>query len=150
MKVKAKCISRAWDGMACVLYHPGEVYEIENDSQLASLKVGNDYVFQFDRTGTRTDDGIDVVKDYSCKKCGVKFKTLNALGVHSNQNHRDVHEAATLADDEPIVERVDGRKKPRTFTCKTCGEVLPNLYRMRVHNQGHQQVETAETVPVPA
>lgn len=111
MLVKAKCIAPAWDSKNAVMYYPGFEYEIDSDSELAALTtipVGYDkngnavrysrdqegkiesiripmppYVFDFDRNGTRTNAGVEVKKDYSCKKCGNKFKTLPALGRHS-------------------------------------------------------------------
>jgi predicted RNA-binding Zn-ribbon protein involved in translation (DUF1610 family) len=99
------------------------------------------------------------MNDYTCKKCGEtkdptgrKF-TLNTLGTHTRSAHKDdPHPLAEPDNDEPIV-LVDGRKKKgKTFTCKTCGEILPNLYAVRVHNRTHVQPENeieAETA-VPA
>lgn len=152
---------------------PGEFYDIPPDGQLARLTVtavayddnGKSirwyrtpqgelksmpvpkppYVFEFDRNITRTNEGAVVEKDYSCKKCGVEFSSLAALGRHANAFHKNDD---LIPDDEPVVKRPDGRKKPRTFTCKTCGEVIPNLYALRVHNKTHEN--TAETSAVPA
>ena len=88
MKVEAKCIAKAWDSTTATFYYPGEVYEIEHDSPLASLKVGIKYVFEFDRNPTRTDEGVMVEKDYSCKKCGKAFDNLSSLGRHTRMAHR--------------------------------------------------------------
>ncbi len=177
MKVKAKCIAKAWDSGGEIfgypfLCSPGEVYEIPSDGQLAKLTVNAvaydakgsairyfrdhegtvksipipkpPYIFEFDRNATSTDDGVIVSKDYSCKKCGVDFKNLAALGRHAHSFHKN---DGLITDEEPVAPKVDGRSK-RVFTCKTCGEVCPNLYAMGVHNKTH--VKAAETEPVPA
>ena len=151
MLVKAKCTSRAWDSGAAVLCYPGEVYEIEHDGKLAALKIGNSWVFEFDRTMAGTGVG-PTVGGYICKECQATFKSVNELGTHTRQEHREKARTEVLDDDEPIVIK---KEKPwmkgRTFTCKTCAEVLPNLYALRVHNKSHQQQdETAETLAVPA
>lgn len=150
---------------------PGGLYLIDSDSQLATLTVvpvsyddaGNAvkfyqerdgtikarrvpkprYVFEFDRNATRTDAGEVLGNDYTCKKCGQKFKTLNSLGVHSNQNHRDVHEAAQLAEpefEEPVKPERRGQRKKPTFTCRDCGQVSPNLWDHRKHLNSHKAV----------
>lgn len=146
MLVKAKCITPAWDNVNAIRYEPGwgplaeGLYEIDRNGPLASLKVGDRYVFEFDRNGTRTNDGVDVVKDYSCKRegCGKKFKTLNALGTHTREDHKD----EPVIDEEPAGPVVDGRgkKKNKTFTCHTpgCGALLPNLYALKLHKQEHK------------
>ena len=140
MKVKAKCLFPAWESNASIAFSPGEVYEIEHDGPLAQLRFGASYVFQFDRNSLSGE-----VHDYTCKKCGKKCKTLAELGVHSNAEHKN---DGLLTDDEPavIVKDGRGRKKGRTFTCKQCGEVLPNLYATKVHKKTHQ----AETAAVSA
>lgn len=111
MLVKALCTMKVWDNGASRFCYPGQEYEIESDGQLASLTVaavaydqeGNavrfvrdsdgkekairiskpPYIFEFDRNGTRTDAGVEVKKNYACKKCGKQCKTLPALGRHS-------------------------------------------------------------------
>ena len=143
MLVKAKCTEKSWDSKACEFYYPGFEYEIERDSELANLKVGKNYVFEFDRNANPDDKP----HDYSCKKCGESFDTLAELGRHSNATHKN---DALMTDDEPAVIVPDGRgrKKGRTFTCKYpgCGEVLPNLYAMGQHNKTHVKVAETETV----
>ena len=156
MLVKAKCVTAAWDSVNATLYEPGNgplpdgLYEIERDGPLASLKLGGIYVFDFDRN--RGPD--DKPHDYTCKKdgCGKKFKTLAELGRHSNAEHRDSGVAA--ADGEEVELAVDGRgkKKARTFVCKVCGDILPNLYALGQHNKTHQQaapidIEAETAVP---
>ncbi|HME56820.1 MAG TPA: hypothetical protein VKF63_00660 [Terracidiphilus sp.] len=61
MKVQAKCIAEAWDSTACTMYEPGKgplpggLYEIDRDSQLATLKTPTGkYVFEFDRNSPVT------------------------------------------------------------------------------------------------
>ena len=138
MLVNAKCIARAWDSGAAVLYYPGEVYEIDRDSLLASMKVGNEFVFQFDRNANPSDKA----HDYTCKRdgCGKKFGTLAELGRHVNANHKDSD--GVPEDNEPVAVREDGRKKKgRTFSCKVpgCGAVLPHLYALKVHKKTHDE-----------
>lgn len=155
MLVKAKCTARAWDSKTATAFYPGEVYEIEHDSNLATLKVGPHWVFEFDRTMSGTG-ASPAIGGFVCKGCNKTFDTLNELGTHTREQHRNDFNSAITApeedgEDEPIPIREDGRKKKgRTFTCKTCGEILPNLYALRVHNKTHKTVEVAETKAVPA
>lgn len=142
MLVKAKCVTPAWDSTSTVMYVPGGgplpegLYEIDRDGPLASLKMGSTYVFDFDRNANPDDKP----HDYSCKRCGKKFKTLAELGRHSNAEHKAEE---VKASDEEVVVVVDGRgrKKGRTFTCKVegCGVTLPNLYAVRVHKKIHEE-----------
>ena len=156
MKVQAKCILRAWDSNAAVMYEPGMgplpggLYEIDRDSKLVDLKTATGrYVFEFDRNAGPNE----TPHDYACKKCGKPFKTLAQLGIHSNQEHRDIHEAAKLAEpdfDAPVVVEARGNKgKPKTFTCKTCGAKLPNIYQMGVHNKLHKELAAQEVAAEP-
>jgi hypothetical protein len=158
MLVRAKCVMRAWDSEATVMYEPGfgplpgGLYEIDRDGPLAHMKLGSTYVFDFDRNGIRTNDGVDVVKDYSCKKegCGKKFKTLNALGTHTREAHKDDPNPLAEPDAEVVVVKSQqGKHKNRTFTCKVegCGAVLPHLYALKLHKRehaNHVQVEVTE------
>ena len=146
MKVTAKCIMDAFDSPSCQHFKMGSTYEIDRDGPLAQLKTSGGklgkYVFDFDRNGTKTNDGVDVVKDYSCKKdgCGAKFKTLNALGTHTKSAHKDDPNPLAEPDAEVVVAK-DMRGKTRTnkgFTCKQCGEVLPHLYALKVHKKTHE------------
>lgn len=150
MLVKAKCITPAWDSDSATRYEPGNgplldgLYEIERNGPLASLKLGERYVFDFDRNSGPDDKP----HDYTCKRCGKKYKTLPDLGTHTNQDHKD---GVIVADsDEEIIVKKDGRGKHsnRTFTCKEpgCGEVLPHLYALKVHKKTHQPTETAVSV----
>lgn len=144
MLVKAKCVMKAFESNACLMFEPGcgplpgGLYEIERDGPLASMKVGNIDVFQFDRNAGPDDKP----HDYTCKKlvdgeeCGKKCKNLAELGNHVNKMHKEAAEIPV--DDEPVVVREDGRKKPRTFTCKECGEILPHLYALKVHKKTHE------------
>jgi len=149
MKVEAKCIARAWDSQACVLFYPGEVSTIEHDGHLAELKVGDKFVFEFDRTMSGTGCS-PAIGGFVCRVCKRSFDTLNLLGTHTRSAHNDtplVNRPADV-DDEKIQLDGRGKKKNKTFTCKDCGETVPNLYALRVHKKGHRQA--AETTPVPA
>jgi hypothetical protein len=149
--------------MSATMYYPGEVYEIDRDCSLASLKVGARYVFEFDRNAGKTDAGETVISDYTCKKCGNPFKTLAELGRHSNSDHKNEPDAllAELTDgapvDAPVVLERRGCKPGRTFTCKVpgCGKVMANLYATRIHKKEHEkaliaEAEAAQTEPVSA
>lgn len=161
MLVMAKCTARAFDNATAREYLPGIEYEIDTESQLATLTVvpvayddnGNavrsfrdaegklktqripkpPYVFEFNRAVPLVDC------DYACKKCGKTFDSLNALGTHTRTDHNAPMASEEPVSDEPLVVEKRGRKKGRTFTCKICSEVLPNLYRLRVHNKSHEQ-----------
>jgi hypothetical protein len=164
MLVMAKCTARSWDSIQGREYLPGFEYEIDTDSPLASLtthpvayKDGKPvkyqrsdegkleafptskppYVFEFDRNANPNDKP----HDYSCKKpgCGAFFKTLSDLGTHTKTAHND----SPVVDNEPVVVVKDGRgkKKNKTFTCKECGDVLPNLYALGQHKKSHAKVE---------
>ena len=169
MLVMAKCIARAWDSERAREYLPGFEYEIDTESPLASLTIhpvayddkgnavqfyrDNDgkiqsrpvrkppYVFEFDRAAPLAEKP----RDYTCKVCGEKCKSLNEQGTHMRSKHSVAHEEPK---DESIVVEKRGKKTGKTFTCKVCGEVLPNLYAITKHNKTH--VEAAETTPVPA
>src|SRR5665213_2828418 len=130
MLVQAKCALRTWDSNAAIMYEPnmgplpGGLFEIDTESKLYNLKTPKgDYVFQYDRNAEPGQ-----VKDYTCKQCGKKHKTLAELGRHSNSEHKNA-EAIALADDEPIVPRKDGRST-RVFLCNKCGADLKNLYHL--------------------
>jgi hypothetical protein len=146
MKVQAKCISLAWDSPKCFSFYPGETYEIEHDGTLAVMKIGNIYVFEFDRTMTGT--GVSPAPGgFICKQCQKPFESLNDLGTHTRSVHKTEAVEEVVSDESVVIEK-RGKKKGKTFTCKTCGEVLPNLYAIRVHNKSHRN--TAETATVPA
>ena len=148
--VEAKCIMPAWDSINCVQYIPGQgplpggLYKIDRESDLAKLKTAGGakgkYVFDFDRNAGPDDKP----HDYSCKKegCGEKFKTLAALGSHTRSAHRDDDEV----DEEPVVVAKDarGKNKGKTFKCKVCSEVFPNLYAITQHNKTHVAKPSAE------
>lgn len=146
MQVEAHCIMDAWDSILCVPYKKGFNYEIARDGQLAQLKTPRGaYVFEFDRNAGPDDKP----HDYTCKKpgCGKKFKNLAALGTHTKQDHKD--DMIVADSDEEIVVAKDGRgkKKGKTFTCKTegCGQILPNLYALKVHKKTHEKVAVEQT-----
>lgn len=155
MLVQAKCLMAASLSSPVQQYFtpgkgplPGGLYEIDRDGPLAQLKTNGGktgkHVFEFDRNSTRTNDGVDVVKDYSCKKegCGAKFKTLNALGTHTREAHKNDPNPLAEPDAEVIVAKdARGKHNNRTFTCKEpgCGEVLPHLYALKVHKKTHEK-----------
>ena len=134
MNVTAKCIMDAFDSPSCQHFKMGSTYEIDRDGPLAQLKTSGGklgkYVFDFDRNGTKTNDGVDVVKDYSCKKdgCAAKFKTLNALGTHTKSAHKD--DPNPLAEPDAEVEIV----KPST--CKQCDP--PQVFNSRGEMMKHK------------
>jgi hypothetical protein len=119
---------------------PGGLYEIERDGPLASLKLGQAYVFAFDRNAGPDDKP----HDYSCKKegCGAKFKTLAELGRHANSAHKnDPHPLAEPDAEVEVAKDMRGKtRKVKTFTCKHpgCGAVLPHLYALKVHKKTHE------------
>lgn len=151
MMVQAKCIMPASlsSPVQCLFMPgqgplPGGLYEIDRDGPLAKLKTNGGktgkYVFEFDRNAGPDDKP----HDYSCKKdgCGKHFKTLAGLGTHTKLEHKEESVTASESEDEPEVEFAKdgrGRKKGRTFTCKHpgCGQVLPHLYGLKVHNRTH-------------
>jgi len=144
MIVKAKCTAPAWDSPSAVLYAPGGgpleggLYEIDTEGPLPALKIGNRYVFEFDRNANPDDKP----HDYSCKEegCGAFFKTLNELGTHT----RKTHDKSPVVDNEPVVVVKDGRGKAKkgSIKCKECGEVVPHLYALKVHKkEKHAKVE---------
>lgn len=124
MIVNAKCIAPAWDSGRAKFYYPGEVYEIETTSSLADLKVGTGYVFEFDRNANPADKP----HDYTCDKCGEKFKTLNLLGNHVHSKHPE-GVAEPEEEEEVFVDR----------TC-SCGKVCRSPYGLKVHQRktGHK------------
>lgn len=146
--VVAKCIMNAWDSVACLPYNagkgplPGGLFEIDRDGPLAKLKTpkGN-WVFEFDRNAG-PDDKPHV---YTCKRPGCEalkpFKTLAALGSHTKTAHKEVRVEDDEEEEEPVAKK-RGAHSGRTFTCKVCGDVLPNLYAMGQHNKtAHQPVQ---------
>lgn len=132
MLVKAKCVTRAWDSEATVMYEPGlgplpgGLYEIDRDGPLAHMKLGSTYVFDFDRNCGPDDKP----HDYSCKRegCGKKFKTLAALGTHTKTEHKD--DPNPLA--EPDAEVVIVQKS----TCKQCNP--PQVFDSRGEMMKHK------------
>lgn len=69
MKVQARCIAKAWDSKACIMYEPGKgplpggLYEIDRDSQLATLKTPTGrYIFEFDRNSSVTRKAMAMIK----------------------------------------------------------------------------------------
>lgn len=172
MLVMAKCIAPAWDNRTTQAYVPGQVYEIDSESDLASLTVipvaynaegkavryvrdGEGklkeipipkpaYVFEFDRNANPNDKP----HDYTCKQCGKDCKTLNGLGSHTRSAHKDDAEPPEKPeDDEPkeaIVKDGRGKKKGKTFKCKRCPEALPNLYAYRMHLKTHEEAAVTQ------
>lgn len=133
MKVQARCVARAWESNAAVMFEPGMgplpggLYEIDRDGPLAVLKVGKDYVFDFDRNAPGQ------IRDYTCDKCQKKCKTLNELGTHVHTEH-------------PI----GAEPEPEVFadrTCATCGQKCKSPYGLRLHmERKHRQPEAEHAV----
>jgi hypothetical protein len=170
--IEAMCLHDAFDSTQCLYYERGRTYPIDTESEVANMtvrplssgkvdpKTGEIIavkvarkpmpVFEFDRAAPLGSSGNGVPNDYTCKKCGKECKSLNGLGTHNRQNHPlEVFKDGT--EEEEIRVIPDARKtKAKTFTCKTCGEVLPNLWALRVHNKNHEEKVEAETDPVPA
>lgn len=170
--VEAMCLHDAFDSAQCLYYERGRKYPIDTESEIAHMtvrplssgKVDRNTgeiiavkvtrkpipVFEFDRAAPLGSTGNGVPNDYTCKKCGKDCKSLNGLGTHNRQNHpQEVFKDGT--EEEDIAPLPDARKKKgKTFTCKTCGEVFPNLWALRVHNKTHEAKVEAETDPVPA
>lgn len=152
--VQAKCIMDAWDSVLCIPYKAGKgplpegLYEIDRHGPLAALKTPrNKYVFEFDRNAGPDDKP----HDYTCKKegCGKRFKTLADLGTHTKVDHKS-ERAADNGEEVVVAKDQRGKRANRTFTCKTCGDVLPNLYALAQHNKTHQpkEIETETAVSV--
>ncbi len=142
MKVEAKCCYRVWDGAASVLHLPGQVVTIDHDGSLAHMKIGDDYVFQFDRTMQGT--GLEpAVGGYKCKLCRKSFDTLAQHGNHHYAVHSRQYETAEIDDSEPIVTERRGRKQGQKYACKECGEEFPHLYAMGKHKCPALAVEVA-------
>ncbi len=135
MRVKAKCVTPAWDSTNTLMYVPGGgplpdgLYEIDRDGPLASLKLGSTYVFDFDRNANPEDKP----HDYSCKRpeCAhlKPFKTLAELGRHSNAEHRGADIVVGDVEEEP--EDLTDR------TCFICQppKVLKSKHGLRLHNE---------------
>jgi hypothetical protein len=133
---------------------PDGRYELDSESPLADFKIGGRYVFEFDRNGTRTNEGVDVKKDYSCKEPGCPqfgkdFKTLPALGVHTKSAHK-AGKPKPDEDDDEIV------RIARPVLCKPCNRTFPNRAELMAHKReahgqtGWTKKGAAETEPVPA
>jgi hypothetical protein len=164
--IEAMCLHDAFDSSQCLYYERGRTYPIDTESEVANMtarplssgkvdpktgeiiavKVARKPIpcFEFDRAAPLGAVGNMVPSDYTCKKCGTDCKSLNGLGTHNRQNHPpEVFKDGT--EEEQIAPRPDGRKKKnKTFTCKTCGEVLPNLWGLRVHNKIHEKAAVTE------
>ena len=161
--VEATCLHDAFDNAQCFYYERGKKYLIDTESEIASMtvrplssgkvdpKTGEIIaakvdrkplpIFEFDRAVPLGAYGSGIPNNYTCKQCGKDCKSLNGLGTHNRQFHPpEVFKDGT--EDEELPQRPDGRKT-RTFTCKTCNEVLPNLWELRVHKKTH--VEGAVT-----
>lgn len=147
MQVEAKCIMDSYDSPSCTLYKMGGTYLIERDGPLAALKTSGGkmgkYVFEFDRNAGPDDKP----HDYTCKKegCGKKFKTLAALGTHTNSDHKESDRENS--DDVVVAKDMRGKtRKNNGFRCKTdgCGQVLPNLYALKVHKKTHEEAAVAQ------
>lgn len=173
--VDALCLHDAFDSTRCFYYEQGKTYPIDTESDLARMtvrplssgrvdqKTGEVVpvktrrvplpVFQFDRAVPMGAYGSGKPYDYTCSQCGKKCKSLNELGnhVHSAHPKEEFQDGTEDEEAEVVIER-RGAKKGRTFTCRVCGEVLPNLYAIRVHNRdAHKPSEVeAETETVPA
>jgi uncharacterized C2H2 Zn-finger protein len=142
MLVEAKCVARAWDSKNAMYFYPGEVYKIDRDGPLATLKVGTGYVFEFDRNAGPDDKP----HDYSCKRCGQKFKTLADLGRHSNKEHKNA-DLITDDGDEPVSIQTPCRCKPCDQTFPSRGELMK--HKREVHKIGlgiKKQVEAKDEV----
>jgi hypothetical protein len=68
--------------MAAQMCYPGVEYEIDHDGQLAMLKDGGRFVFQFDRSmaGTGCPPALG---GFICKRCKEVFDTLDELALHT-------------------------------------------------------------------
>jgi hypothetical protein len=141
MIVKAKCTAPAWDSPSAVYYAPGGgpleggLYEIDTEGPLPALKIGNRYVFDFDRNANPEDKP----HDYTCDECGKDLKTLPALGSHKRKEHAK----SPAVDNEPVVVAKHGLKgRTATMKCRDCGEKFPNLHALKVHKKkDHAKVE---------
>jgi hypothetical protein len=82
-----------------MLFYPGMTYEIEREGKLASLKMGNRFVFEFDRKAEPKDDKVtpkpdpesepeeELYPDRVCKVCGRKCKSAYGLRLHMENTH---------------------------------------------------------------
>lgn len=163
--VQAMCLHDAFDSTQCLYYERGRTYPIDTESEVANMtvrplssgkvdpKTGEIIavkvarkpmpVFEFDRAAPLGATGNGFPSDYTCKKCGEDCKSLNGLGTHNRQNHPpEVFRDGT--EEEQIAPRPDGRKKPKTFKCKHCGDPFPNLFKYREHLKTHKQDAVTE------
>lgn len=150
--VRAKCTFKAWDSTNCVYFNPGDEADIDPYGQLASLRTGRGFVFEFDRTmkGTGMQPALG---GYVCKGCSLAFDTLNDLGTHEHQTKCKQSKVQMTVDVDPEPED-DPPPPPKPVNCKPCnlqfadrGELLK--HKREVHGF-KPAVKKTETEPVPA
>jgi hypothetical protein len=112
---------------------PGGLYPLDlSDPQqrkLCDLKTprGN-FVFEFNRLAANDPkDGL-----YFCTKCLDRFDSLNLLGTHVNQDHKETGKRQAEPDPEPEAEEAEpvNRRLPH---CKGCGEPFANVRVLVAH-----------------
>ena len=165
--VTAKVIAHAFDSKNAIQYFPGDTVQLDlanrDQRKLVWLRTPRGkWIFEFDRANSNSP----ALRMFFCTHCGQPFDKFNEMGTHMNEFHNklkaiseqakrdaaDELEEKLLANepivDEPIVTEKRGKKKGRSYTCKTCGDVQPNPYAMRIHYRVHEkpiEVPTAET-----
>ena len=96
MLVKAKCTINVFDNATSVFYTPGGgpfaegLYEIDRDGQLAKIKLGSTYCFDFDRTPEQLAvDSNDPDADRTCYICTPPKVLQNSSGLrlHNQKSH---------------------------------------------------------------
>ena len=173
LKVKAKCIARAWDNGGEILRVSPSLCNIEStrltsDGQLAKLTVnavaydakGSAIRYFRDHEGTVKSIPIpkppyifEFDRNATSTDEGVivsKDYSCKKCGVDfknladlGSHSNSSFHKGDDLITDDEPVQPKVDGRSKRVFTCKTCGKVCPNLYAMGVHNKTH--VKAAET-----
>jgi DNA gyrase subunit A len=128
-KVQARCIERAWDSVAAVMYEPGKgplpggLYEIDPYGQLATLKTssGKD-LFEFDRTSLRPEP--DAENPFSTKQADaileLQLHRLTRLSIDEIVNELN-EQRARIAEYELIL---GSEKKLRSVIVQELKEIL--------------------------
>ena len=133
MKVKAKCITRAFDNQTSVLFEPGEFYDIEHDGPLASLKIGERFI-RFDKEGKPVGDPIGGKYVFEFDRAAVGAAAVRIPAAVKEIEPPDPEAARRMLD-------FQGK-----YTCKKCGKSCESLNELGTHSRSaHREEEQVET-----